>query len=129
MLTKEVNGKVSSAFPLDFAAVGLVNWGTIPIENARADASAAGAPRDAGPKIYYSGYLTINTDGLDCQVESVRHLASAYNDSFEAVLLSRGRPLVHLGGYSTEGRSRILHDKLNEFAKLGQVCESLLGIF
>ncbi len=97
---------------------------TIPVEDVRADASAAGIPRGAGPKLDYSGYLTTNTGGLDRQVESARHLASVYNDRFEVVLPSRGPP-VSLGGYTAEGRSRILHDMLNEFAKLGQVYESL----
>jgi hypothetical protein len=97
---------------------------TIPVEDIRADASAAGLPRGAGPKLDYSGYLTTNTGGIDRQIESARHLASVYNDRFEVVLPSRGPP-VSLGGYTAQERSRILHDMLSEFAELGRVYDAL----
>ena len=97
---------------------------TFPVEDTRADASISGMPMGAGPKLDYSGYLTTNSGGIDRQVESARHLASAYSDRFEVVLPARGPP-VGLGDYTTQERERILHDMLSEFAELGRVYSSM----
>jgi len=97
---------------------------TFPVEDTRADASIAGMPMGAGPKLDYSGYLTTNSGGIDRQVESARHLASTYSDRFEVVLPARGPP-VSLGDYTIQERERILHDMLSEFAELGRVYSSM----
>lgn len=99
---------------------------TIPVEDTRAGSagSIAGVPTGAGPRLDYSGYLTTNTGGLDRQIESARHLASVYTDRFDVLLPSRGPP-VSLGSYDANGRSRVLHDMLDEFAEVGRVYSSL----
>lgn len=111
-------GSVSYVFPqMNVCCSGF----TLPVEDSRIAENEGFV--DTGPALDARGYLTTSRAGIRRQMESARALVNNYHDRFNAILPSRGAPLL-LGG-SDQVRKDELLAIIQQYERIGQIYESL----
>lgn len=111
-------GSVSYVFP----ETGVCCSGfTLPVEDTRVAENEGFV--DTGPALDARGYVTTSRGGIKRQMESARNLVTTYCDRFNAILPSRGAPLVLDG--SVGERKGYLLNIIKQYQQIGEIYDQL----